>query len=230
MTYIRRVSAWELRKHLVRQVHKMKILNKVIIIVFVLICLAISAHVIFYYNYLTDLRFNVLTEQGKISSAIQYRRNLAPIIIDSVASLVEHEDNVFNMTVDARERSLKVRTTLSDKIRAMKNQPIENMMSKIMAIGEQYPSLVSSNAFQLMMQQIAEAEKNILKPRTQYNDAVNAYTTAMSMFPGNIYAAIFNFPNYEYFDDKKTSEWERGEIVAIENVRRKNKKGNESDI
>ena len=208
----------------------MKLLNKFIIVLFIIICFAISGHVIFYYNYLTDLRYNVLTEESKISSAIQYRRNLAPLIIDSVVSLVEHEDNIFNRTIDARERSLTHKRELSDDIRKIKEQPFHDMMKKIIAIGEQYPSLVTSETFQLMMQQVAEAEKNILVPRTKYNDAVNAYTTAMSMFPGNIYASIFKFPQYQYFTELKESEWMKSEILTVENVRRKNKKRYESSF
>ena len=209
---------------------KMKLLNKIIVIISALIILAISGHIIFYYNYLTDLRFNVLTEKGKISSAIQYRRNLAPLVIDSVSSLVEHEDNVFNRAVDARERSLTSGKLTPEELRKMKEKPFQEVMNKIVAIGEQYPSLVTSEAYQLMMQQVAEAEKNILVTRTNYNDAVNIYTTAMTMFPGNIYTALFEFPSYEYFSEINASEWSEGEIIEAERMRRKKRIGNESEI
>ena len=131
MTSRRRVDAWELKRHLLLQMRKMKVLYKALIVVFFIICLALSGHVIFYYNYLTDLRFNVLTEKSKISSAIQYRKNLAPIVIDSVASFVEHEDNVFNRTVDARERELTLSNKVSEQLKEAKKLPLQDVIPDI---------------------------------------------------------------------------------------------------
>jgi LemA protein len=202
-----KVSAWELRKYLSRHVRKMRSQFKILIILLVLICLAICGHVIFYYNYLTDLRYDVATEDSKVVGAIQYRNNLVPVLVESVASFVSHEDNVFNRTVDARERELTMNQQVAEKLRESADGPVQEVLQRIMAIAEQYPLLRTNEAYQTLMQQVADAEAKILDQRYKYNDAVNLYTTAMSMFPGNIYAALFDFPTYDYFAGSPGSEW-----------------------
>ncbi len=202
-----KVSAWELRKYLSRHVRKMRMQFKVLIILLVMICLALCGHVIFYYNYLTDLRYDVVTENSKVVGAVQYRNNLVPVLVESVASFVGHEDNVFNRTVDARERELTMNKKVAEKLRKSADGTVQEVLQRVMAIAEQYPLLRTNEAYQTLMQQVAEAEAKILDQRFKYNDAVNLYTTAMSMFPGNIYAALFEFPSFEYFTGSQGSEW-----------------------
>jgi LemA protein len=200
----------------------MRFTYKVLIAITSLVGICLISHVIYYYNYLTDLRFNVVTERSNVSIAVQYRRNLMPVLVNSVVSFVDHEDSVFNRAVDARERELAGNRTLSASVRdrlggalkkwAKERTPWQNMLSGIIAIAEQYPELKTSEAFQIFMTKMTETESNILERRTKYNDALNAYTTAVTMFPGNIYSNIFRFPSYEYYDDTTRSEWEN---VAI---------------
>jgi LemA protein len=185
----------------------MRFQYKILLLLLALICLAICGHVIFYYNYLTDLRYDVLNEEGKVVGAVQYRNNLIPVLVESVASFVEHEDNVFNRTVDARERVLTMNKRVADKLRETTTEPVQGVLQRIMAIGEQYPLIRTSEPYQVLMTQVAEAEAKILVQRFEYNDVVNLYTTAMSMFPGNIYATLFKFPSYEYFTGSQGSEW-----------------------
>ena len=222
MSNSERITAWELRTFLSRQVRKMRLLNKVLIVMIALISLGLTGHVIFYYNYLTDLKYDLLTEKAQVSSAIQYRTNLMPVLIESVVSFVDHENEVFNRTVDARERELTLNQQLSAELRkAIKEtvekgkavkEPTQDVFQRIMAIAEQYPALVTSEAFQLLMKQVAEAESEIFQHRINYNKVTNLYTTAASMFPGNIYAALFAFPMYEYFEESQGSEWPLEEV------------------
>jgi len=173
----------------------------------ILAVLAVIGHVIYYYNRLTTFKYDVVNAEAKVDSAIQYRANLVPVLIKTVASFVAHEDDVFFRAVDARERSLTMAGPVSEELEKAAKRPMEEILDKIMAIAEQYPDLKTSEPFQLLMKQVTEAEAEILKQRFDYNDKANIYTTAMSMFPGNLYAALFNFPTYKYFEGIRKSEW-----------------------
>lgn len=202
-----RISARELKDFLSGQVRRLRVLKRLLIVLIVLVALAILGHVIYYFNSLTNMRYDVINAKAKVESAIQYRANLVPVLIESVASFVGHEDDVFNRAVDARERSLTVARKAVAELRKAGSQPMEEMLQKIMAIAEQYPDLKTSEAFQLLMTQVTGAEAEILKQRIEYNDYANSYTTACSMFPGNFYAALFGFPQFEYFKGTWQSEW-----------------------
>ena len=202
-----RISASDLKEYLTGEIKKLRLLKKLVIWLVILAVLAVIGHVIYYYNRLTTFKYDVVNAEAKVDSAIQYRANLVPVLIKSVASFVAHEDDVFFRAVDARERSLTMAGQVSEELEKAGDRPMEEILDKIMAIAEQYPDLKTSEPFQLLMKQVTEAEAEILKQRFDYNDKANIYTTAMSMFPGNFYAALFNFPTYKYFEGIRKSEW-----------------------
>jgi LemA protein len=215
----RGVSAWELRRYFSRQVRRLRFLYKALIVVSCLIFLALAAHVIYYFNELTALECQVLTARSKVGATIQYRANLVPVLVRSVSSFVEHEEAVFYRTVDARERELRVPERLMDELKAVESSAqldgkqtpgggsFQDALKRIMAIAEQYPALVTSDVYQLFMNQVTEAETAIRTARNEYNDSVNEYSTMAFMFPGNVYAACFGFGEFPYFEQVPESEW-----------------------
>lgn len=209
MANTERISAAELKDYLTGQIKRLRLLKRLSIWLIILVVLAVIGHVIYYYNRLTTFKYDVVNAEAKVQSAIQYRANLVPVLIKSVTSFVAHEDDVFFRAVDARERSLTMAGQVSEELEKAAERPMEEILDKIMAIAEQYPDLKTSEPFQLLMKQVTEAEAEILKQRIDYNDKANVYTTAMSMFPGNLYAVLFNFPRYKYFEGSRKSEWPR---------------------
>ncbi|MBF0450791.1 MAG: LemA family protein [Candidatus Magnetomorum sp.] len=204
------ISTEELKYFLTRQVKNLLILKKILILLVITVIIALIGHVIYYFNHLTTLRYDVETAQSQVFSALQYRANTIPVLIESVVSFVEHEDNVFNRAVDARERSLmsNLKSQVKDQLKMAANSPMDDVLKKIIAIAEQYPALTSSQPFQQLMTDVSKAEQQIYDQRVNFNDKVNIYTTAISMFPGNVYASmLFDFPMYDYFKGTKYSEW-----------------------
>jgi len=203
------ISTEELKYFLTRQIKSLLILKKILILIVIIAVIALIGHIIYYFNHLTTLRYDVVTAQSQVESALQYRANAIPVLIESVVSFVEHEDNVFNRAVDARERSFAKSSKVKEAIKkATRQGSVEDIFNKIIAIAEQYPALTSSAPFQQLMKDVSTAEMEIYKQRVDYNEKVNIYTTAISMFPGNAYASLlFDFPMYDYFKGTKFSEW-----------------------
>ena len=207
-------SAAELRDFLSGQIRRLRVLKGLLIVLVILVILALIGHVIYYFNRLTSLRFDVVNVAAKVDSAVQYRVNLVPILVRSVTRFVDHEDYVFIKTVDARERSMTASEQVSKALKNTAGRPVEEIFDKILAIAEQYPSLTTSGTFQLLMTKVSDAEAEVLKQRIDYNDKVNEYTTTRSMFPGNIYGMLFNFPHFKYFEGTRKSEWPLPAIQA----------------
>ncbi len=72
-------------------------------------------------------------------------------------------------------------------------------LGKLMAVAEQYPDLKLSATFTSLMTALIEVEKDIAAERLKYNDMVNKYAGMTQLFPGNFFAAMFNFPEKSYF-------------------------------
>jgi LemA protein len=217
-----RVGAWELRKYVAAKTRRLRVIYRSVVVLVIAIFIGLCGHIIFYYNYLTALESDVRASASKISAALQYRKNLLPVLSESVRSFVQHEGTVFRRTVEARERELTASQRISDELRraagAGKGKagegPVRDLVQRIMAIAEQYPLLKTSEAFQLLMKQISEAENKIMLERTRYNDSVNAYNTALTMFPGNVYGCVFGFHSYQFFKDQAGPEWEPLKLVG----------------
>lgn len=221
MAKLEGLTAAELRSYLSGQTRKLKMLKTALIVAIVIVVVAVIGHVIYYYNYLTNLHFDVLTAQAKVSSAMQYRANLVPVLIESVVSFVEHEDNVFNSVVDGRKSSLQSAKPTLDKLKASVKEmslpkngvpfngvAMDQIMERIFAIAEQYPDLKTAEPFQLLMTKASDTEAEIYKQRIDMTDKVNLYTTSITMFPGNFYASVmFHFPDFDYFQGDLYSEW-----------------------
>ncbi|MBF0202529.1 MAG: LemA family protein [Desulfamplus sp.] len=82
-----------------------------------------------------------------------------------------------------------------------------NPLGELMAVAEQYPDLKLSANFNSLMTALIDVEKDLATERLKYNDQVNIYTTTTAMFPGNLFAYLFGFPDMPYFtstDDAKT--------------------------
>jgi LemA protein len=219
-----RLSARELRKFLAGKGRRLRAIYRSAVVLVIAVVIGLCGHVIFYYNYLTALDSDVRTAKSKIAAALQYRKNLIPVLIESVATFVHHEGRVFQHTVDARERELTsserisselnraARPTTGDKKGA--DSSVRDLFQRIMAIAEQYPLLKTSEAFQLLMKQVSDAESKIMMERARYNDAVNAYCSAIAMFPGNVYRSVFGFKPHPLFEDKAGAEWQPLKLAA----------------
>jgi len=207
-------SAAELKDFLSGHIRRLQILKRVLIGLIILVILALIGHVIYYFNRLTSMKYDVITAASQVDSAVQYRVNLVPILVRSVTRFVDHEDYVFISAVDARERSMTASDQIAEELKKVASRPVGEILDKILAIAEQYPALTTSGTFQLMMTQVTNAEAEILKQRIDYNDTVNLYTTSMSVFPGNIYANLFNFSRFKYFEGTRESEWPLPAIQA----------------
>ncbi|MBF0254410.1 MAG: LemA family protein [Candidatus Omnitrophica bacterium] len=177
------------------------------------ISLAVSASLTVYtFNSLTMLRQNATNAEAQIASAMQMRQNLVPALTVLIRQFTRHERNIFLTAVQAREDSLRnmgVADEAAQKVMAELSQgPVSpGSLAKLMAVAENYPQLVSNQAYQLLIAQATEAEKRIFEQRLLYNDAVNLYNTRLAVFPTNITGFFLGFRQMKYFEWLSRPEW-----------------------
>jgi len=166
---------------------------------------------IYYFNRLTTMTQQVSNLRAQIESGLQMRRNIVPALALVVHQFINHENNVFLSAVQAREKSLNASKEMDRLIQGLKPLTGEDISSKalsrFMAVAENYPQLVSSQSYQLLINQIAEVENQIYEKRIEYNDAVNVYNTRLSTFPVNIIGRAMRFGLQPYFSWENKPEW-----------------------
>ncbi len=174
----------------------------------------------YYYNTFVVLQQRVNTARAQVDSAVQMRRNLVPVLRTVVRELVGHEDDIFLHAADVRAESVRgaprsVPNVAGAGGNMAAGDEFGQLLSKLLAIFERYPDLVTGEPFQLLMSQFTDVERTVLEKRLTYNEAVNIYNTCVASFPGGTIALIFGFRRAEWFEQTGASEWSPVELHGI---------------
>jgi LemA protein len=215
--YDNEVSVSELAEHLEGQISRLVLLRRIIVVCAVAGAIGLVAHVIYYYNYLTGLYYDALTEKAKVENTVQYRVNLVPQLVEVLSNFVDHEEYVFDQTVGGRERSVTggagsaapggAGSAVAAQLRQAAGLPPDEALKKILAIAEQYPNLKAADPFQTVLTKLSESEIAVMELRKTCNDIINVYTTVLAQFPANIYGPLFGFKSMDYIEGTRASEW-----------------------
>ncbi len=179
-----------------------------------------AAH-LYYYNMLVNLECNTQAAWAQVETQLQRRfyiqQNLTKMIID----YSEYEkDLLTNLT---KMRTSTMGSNLADKAKNTNQQPpaessnlsplpqvkqitpvqLDKLFSNILLVAEQYPQLKLTENFQQFSTVIVDVETRIAERIMGYNDAVNAYTTTLSQFPGNIFGVLCGFHAYKFYTPDK---------------------------
>ena len=170
---------------------------KVLIVVLIILALLI----IFLYNYLVKLNIRCKNAWSQIDNQLKRRSDLIPNLVEVTKGYAKHESKVLVDIVNARNEA----KTMSEI--AKNSEEITNNVKKLFALSENYPDLKANEVFKNLQIELTGTEDKIVFSRQFYNDSVQQYNTAITIFPNNILAKIMKYKEREYFkvdeNDKK---------------------------
>ena len=143
----------------------------------------------------------VLEDSAQIAKEITRRKNLIPNIIVIVKNYASYERTVFLQTTEGRQALTNVKK-LESSIKQLETTKLENAFSRLLAISEQYPMLKADLVFTDLIKNLAECEDRIAAERAKYNSDVNMFNTYRSKFPAIIFAIIFGYKIYGFYEEK----------------------------
>ena len=148
-------------------------------------------------NELVTQREAVTAAWSTVDVALQRRSDLIPNLVETVKGFAAHETEVFKNIGDARAALGGARTP-AEKIVA--NDQMSGALSRLLVISENYPQLRSNENFLRLQDELAGTENRIAVERRKYNETLQAYNTAIQLFPNNIVASMSGFArNDDYF-------------------------------
>jgi LemA protein len=166
---------------------------------------------IYYYNRLITMEQRVGNLRADVESALQMRQNIVSGLTAVVNRFISHEQGIFSSAIETRKDSMTVSSDLKKLVDSVKefspNQFSPANLSRLMAVAENYPQLVSSQPYKVLVEKIGEVETQIYDKRVEYNNAVNVYNTCMCLFPVNIVSRILCFQIKPYFSWDNNPEW-----------------------
>jgi len=170
----------------------------------------IYAH-IYYYNKLIRMQQQIGNMRAQIEASLQMRQNIVVGLTAAVNRFITHEQDIFSSAIETRRDSMTVSNDLKKLIESAKelvgNQISPAGLSRLMAVAENYPQLVSSQPYKVLVERIAKAEDQIYDKRVEYNNVVNVYNTRLSTFPANLFGRVMYFRIQPYFSWDNKAEW-----------------------
>jgi len=129
----------------------------------------------------------------------QYKRrnDLIPNLVESVKGFAEQEKSVLTQVTEARSKasSAPIPADILTNPEAMKKfQDAQNTLGgalrQLMIVAERYPDIKSGQNFLALQSQLEGTENRVAIARRDYIQAVRAYNTEITTFPGRIWKSV----------------------------------------
>jgi len=176
----------------------------VVLGVILLIVLAIAGGS---YNRLVRLQQEVDKQWAQVQNVYQRRADLVPNLVATVSGAANFEKSTLTEITTARASVGQVKldpkaaptdpAKLAEFDRAQSQ--LSGALSRLLVVAERYPELRATQNFQELQAQLEGTENRISVERRNFNEAVQAYNTAIKSFPAMFYAGMFGFKERPYF-------------------------------
>src|ERR1051326_4544025 len=166
------------------------------------------------YNRLVKLSQRTDSQWAQVQNVYQRRADLIPNLVSTVSGAANFEKSTLTDITEARASVGQVKidpnTAPNDPAKLAEfdkaQGQLTSALSRLLVVAEQYPQLKATENFQTLQAQLEGTENRISVERGRFNDAVQAYNTAIKSFPANFYSGMFGFHEKPYFAAAAGSE------------------------
>ncbi len=172
------------------------------VIVLIIVALAAGG-----YNRLVKLSQAADSQWAQVQNVYQRRADLIPNLVATVSGAANFEKSTLTEVTAARASVGQVKVSPNnaptdpnqlaqfDKAQSQ----LSSALSRLLVVAERYPELRATQNFQTLQTQLEGTENRITVERGRFNEAVQAYDTAIKSFPAVIFASLFGFQAKPYF-------------------------------
>jgi LemA protein len=186
-----------------------KILLVIVGLVVVLALWAVSG-----YNSLVRLQQGTDAQWAQVQNVYQRRADLVPNLVSTVSGAANFEKSTLVAVTDARASVGRVQVPAGSaptdpaQLAAFEQAQgqLGSALSRLLVVSERYPDIKATAGFRDLQAQLEGTENRIAVERGRFNDAVQAYDTAVRSFPGSIIAGMKGFAPRPYFAATPGSE------------------------
>lgn len=179
--------------------NKKAIIIGAIILIIVLIIASLGGA----YNKMLNKSEEVNSKWSQIDVQLQRRADLIPNLVNTVKGYNIHEKEILT-NIAASRAKLAGAGSVAEKAEA--NSQLNNAISRLLVVVENYPELKASANFQNLMDELSGTENRISVARKDYNESVKDYNLVVKKFPNNMIAGMFGFENKDYFEASEISK------------------------
>jgi LemA protein len=192
-------------------------IGKIILVVIgalVLVGVIIALSVGGIFNRLVTLQQGTDAAWAQVQNVYQRRADLVPNLVNTVSGAANFERSTLRDITEARASVGRVQLpaggapTDPQKFAEFERAQgqLGSALSRLLVVSERYPDLKATAAFRDLQAQLEGTENRISVERGRFNEAVQAYNTAIKSFPAVIFAGMFGHTARPYFTATAGSE------------------------
>ncbi|HVR44825.1 MAG TPA: LemA family protein [Thermoanaerobaculia bacterium] len=171
----------------------------VAVVVFILFAVGV-------YNRLVTLEETVTQQWAQVENVYQRRADLIPNLVRTVQGAADFERTTLQNVIEARARvgQMQIGSEVTENPEAFRQfeqvqAGLTSALSRLLVVVERYPELRANQNFLELQSQLEGTENRITVERMRYNQAAQAFNTAIRRVPANLIARILGFVRKEYF-------------------------------
>jgi LemA protein len=174
-----------------------------LVVLAIIIALSVSG----IFNRLVTLQQATDAAWAQVQNVYQRRADLVPNLVNTVAGAANFEKSTLTEITAARASVGRVQLPASgaptDPAKFAEFEQAQaslgGALSRLLVVSERYPNLTATAAFRDLQAQLEGTENRIAVERGRFNEAVQAYNTALKRFPAVIFAGMFGHVARPYF-------------------------------
>lgn len=169
-----------------------------LIVILVLAVLVLIGFVVGY-NRIRSADVRVAEALAGIDVELTRRASLIPSLVHTVQTFAVHEKGILDHVTDARAALTSATSGRSVADRSAAEEQLDAALAPLLALGQNYPQLNSSNNFLDLQRNLADTEDKLAFARQYYNDAVATLNRQLTTIPWMFVAPLAGVEQKEYY-------------------------------
>src|SRR3954451_15789203 len=151
------------------------------------------------YNKIRSADGRVAEALSGIDVELTRRASLIPCLLQTVQTFAAHAKGILAPVTDARAALTSATTGKSVAQRSAAEKDLDSALAPVLALGQSYPQLNSSNNFLNLQDNLADTENKLAFARQYYNDAVATLNRLLTTIPWMFVAPMAGVSEREYY-------------------------------
>lgn len=172
---------------------------RLLLILVLALAVLVLAVLVVGYNKLKSADLRVAEALSGIDVELTRRAALIPSLVHAVGSFATHEKAILDHVTDARAALNAATGGESVARRSAAEGELDDALGRVLALGQSYPQLNSSNNFLNLQQNLADTENKLAFARQYYNDAVAGANRLITTMPWMFVAPIAGVQEREFY-------------------------------
>jgi LemA protein len=174
-----------------------------VLVLVLLIAVLVLGGFVLGYNKVRGADVRVDEALGGIDVQLTRRASLIPSLISTVQTFAAHEKGILDHVADAQAALAAATAGKSVAQRGSAEKEFDTAVGQVLALGQTYPQLNSSNNFLNLQQNLADTEDKLAFARQYYNDAVATVNRLTTTIPWMFVAGMAGVKQREFYQVPK---------------------------